>query len=361
MPFTAGEIDNIAVAALDFYFNKGNKFVQTIQKKPMLDAFLSSAKTFPGGKGNISLAVKGDFGAGGVNDTLKGYTHDDQVAFYTPANLKRAAYAWREMHIGLTLTHTELKIDGISVTDEQGNGTSTSTHSERELTVLVGLLQDKMEDLGEQYSRSLDRLVHGDGVTDPKALAGIMALIAANPTIGTVGGLDRATYTWWRNRSRTAAAAGAGGTGPVTSNPANGGALLQVIQKDYLQLTRYGGKPTKMFCGSDFLDALQVERRANGLYSMTGASGSQDMSVGEVNIVGGLRPTYDPTLDDLNLSKRAIIVDMDAIFIEKMDGEWMHNFTPSRPHDRFTLWKSITSTGQMCATRLNSSEIIDIV
>src|SRR6185295_6298372 len=131
MPFTQAEIDNIAVASLDYYFNKGDKFPQTIQSKPMLDAILGAAKTFPGGKGNISLAVKGDYGAAGVNDYLKGYTHDDQVAFYTPANLKRAAYAWREMHIGLTMTHTELKIDGISVTDAGGNGSSTSNHSER--------------------------------------------------------------------------------------------------------------------------------------------------------------------------------------------------------------------------------------
>ena len=361
MPFTAGELDNIAVAALDFYFNKGKKFPQTIQAKPMLDAVLAGAKTFPGGKGNISLALKGEYGAAGVNDTLKGYTHDDQVVFYTPANLKRANYAWREHHIGLTMTHTELKIDGISVTDQQGNASSTSNHSDREMTVLVGLLEDKLEDLGEQYSRSLDKLIHGDGTGDAKALAGIMALISAAPSTGTVGGLDRATYPWWRNRARTAANAAAGGTGAVTSNVADGGALLQVIQKDYLQLTRFGGKPTKMFVGSDFLDALQKERRANGLYSVTGASSSQDMSVGDMTIVGGLRPTYDPTLDDLGLTKRAIILDMDAIFLEKMEGEWMHQFTPARPHDRFTLWKSITCTGQMVATRLNSSEIIDIV
>lgn len=360
MPFTAGELSNIAVAALDFYFNKGDKFVQSVQAKPMLDAFMSGAKTFPGGKGNISLAVKGDFGAAGVNDTLKGYTHDDQVVFYTPANLKRANYAWKEMHLGLTLTHTELKIDGISVTDSPGNGSSMSNHSDREMTVLVGLMEDKLEDLGEQCARSLDKLVHGDGTADPKAMAGIMSLIAANPTTGTVGGLDRATYTWWRNRARTAAAAAAGGQGAVTSDVADGGALLQVIQQDYLQLTRFGGKPNKLFCGSDFLAALQKERRANGLYSMTGASGSQDMSVGNMNIVGGLTPVYDPTLDDLALSKRGIIIDTSAIFLEKMEGEWMHNFTPNRPTDRFTLYKSITYTGQMCATRLNSSEIIDI-
>jgi hypothetical protein len=227
-------------------------------------------------------------------------------------------------------------------------------------TVLVGLLEDKLEDLGEQYARQLDKLIHGDGAADPKALSGIMALLSANPVTGTVGGLDRATYPWWRNRARTAASLAGGGLGAVTSSPTNGGALLQVLQQDYMQLTRYGGKPNKLFCGSDFLAALQTEVRANGLYFSSGPSGGQSTSVGNITIVGGISPTYDPTLDDLGLQKRGIIIDTSAIYLEKMETEWMHMHTPSRPYDRFTLWKSMTSTGQMCASRLNSSEIIDI-
>ena len=150
MAFTAGEIANIANAALDYYLNKGDTFKQSIQKRPFWDALESKAKTFPGGKGDISVAVEGDFGAGGTNDSIKGYTHDDKVSFFTPANIKRANYPWREHHIGLTMTHTELKIDGISVVDT--NGERTSNHSQRELTVLVNLLEDKLFALGEQYA-----------------------------------------------------------------------------------------------------------------------------------------------------------------------------------------------------------------
>jgi hypothetical protein len=60
MAFTAGELTNIANASLDFYYNKGDTFKQSIQAKPLLRWAESSAKSFPGGKGNISLAVKGD-------------------------------------------------------------------------------------------------------------------------------------------------------------------------------------------------------------------------------------------------------------------------------------------------------------
>jgi hypothetical protein len=39
----------------------------------------------------------------------------------------------------------------------------------------------------------MNTLLWGDGTGDAKALAGIRALITANPTTGTIGGIDRAT------------------------------------------------------------------------------------------------------------------------------------------------------------------------
>ena len=367
MAFTSGEIANIANAALDYYLNKGDTFKQSIQKRPFWDALESKAKTFPGGKGDISIAVEGDFGAGGTNDSIKGYTHDDKVNFFTPANIKRANYPWREHHIGLTMTHTELKTDGISVVDT--NGERTSNHSQRELTVLVNLLEDKLFALGEQYARGMCTLAYSDGTADAKALAGIGALVRPNPAAGTVGGLDTVANKWWRNRARTAAyqtavtgsaaLAGHGGDA-VTSNVADGGALAQVLQFEYRQLTRYGGKPTNAFCGSAFLDALEKELRANGIYTQNGfAGGSTDISVGKLNFMG-TEFVYDPTLDDLNLSKRCYWLDMKNIKLMKMDNEWRKDHTPARPADQFILYRSITSTGAMVAQQLNSSLVIDI-
>jgi hypothetical protein len=371
MAFTAGEIANIANAALDFYFNKGEAFKQSIQNRPFWDMLERKAKTFPGGKGNISIAVEGDFGSNpmvptGGSDTVKGYTHDDKVSFFTPYNIKRAEYPWREHHIGLTMTHTELKIDGISVVDT--NGERTSNHSQREMTVLVNLLEDKLFALGEQYARGMNTLAFGDGTGDAKALAGIQALVKESPVAGTVGGLSNATNKWWRNRARTAAYAAAvtatpalagHGGGAVTSNVADGGALLQVLQYEYRQLIRYGGKPDFFVCGSDFLDAMEKELRANGIYSQQGFDASQELSIGQLMFMGN-KIQYDPTLDDMGKSKRAYWIDSRAVFLEKMDSEWRKDHTPSRPADQFLLYRSITSTGAMVAKQLNSSLVIDI-
>jgi hypothetical protein len=359
MAFTAGELANIANAALDFYYNKGDTFKQSIQAKPLLKWAEGSSKSFPGGKGNISLAVKGDYGAGGVNDHVVGYTHNDTVNFYTPANIKRVNFPWREHHIGLTLTHTELKIDGISITDDAGNGSDMSNHSDREVTVLVNLLQDKLEDFGEQYARNMNTLLWGDGTADAKALAGMQSIILDSPAVGTTGGLAR-TNTWWRNRAATTAFGAAGGRGPVTSSPTNGGALIEFLQQEYRQLIRYGGKPSKALAGSAFISAMETEFRANGNYSMTGFTGTQDGSMGQLKLPGGTMIEYDPTLDDLGFTKRLYWWDPRHIYLMKMDGEWDHRFTPARPYNTFVMYKSLTHTGQMCAQQLNGSGVYDI-
>jgi hypothetical protein len=354
MAFTAGEVTNIANSALDFYLNKGTAFQQAIQTKPLISKLESGAKTFPGGKGDISIAIQGTYGDGTVNSDLRGYTHDDTVSFFTPANVKRAAFTWREHHIGLMITHTELKIDGISVTDTNGEG--TSNHSGREMTALVNLMENKLADFGERYAVSSNSLYWGDGTSDAKAMAGIRSILTANPTTGSVGGINRATSgnEYWRNRARTASSGGA-----VTSSVANGGALLQVLQNEKRQLMRYGGNPTVFLAGSDFIAAMETEMRANGYYTQNGFSGRQDGAMGALSF-GGVNIEYDPTLDDLSLQKRAYWWDPRHIFLMKMENEWKRQHTPARPSNQFLMYRSITCTGQIVATQCNSALVIDI-
>lgn len=352
MAFTAAEVANIANATLDFYMNKGDAFNQSIQKRPLLSKLESKAKTFPGGKGDISVAVQGDYGDGSGNDVLQGFTHDDTVNFYTPANIKRANYPWREHHLGLTLTYTELKHDGLSVMDE--NGADISKHSRREMTMLINLLDNKFFDMGEQYARSLNLLLWGDGTADAKALAGIQSMITDDPSTGTVGGIDRAVSTWWQNRALTAANSSA-----IISSTADGGALATVLQSEWRQLRRYGGNPDCFFAGSDFVEALEKELRANGTYSETGFTKGQDMAVGQMKFKG-VPISYDPTLDDLGQAKYGYWLDSDAIFLDKMENEWKRTHTPARPVNQFVLHRSLTSTGQVVGKRMNSCGVYQI-
>ena len=60
MAFTNAELSSMANAALDYHF-KGQPFAQTIQDKPLLALLDGNRKTFPGGKGDITIPVKFDY------------------------------------------------------------------------------------------------------------------------------------------------------------------------------------------------------------------------------------------------------------------------------------------------------------
>lgn len=163
MPFTAQELGNIANAALDFHV-RGPAHSSIIQKRPLVKALYERKKTFPGGKEFITTPVKGVY-----TTTVQGFSHDDEVSYQNPANIKRAQAKWYEMHSGINLTLTELKIDGISVVDSMDSA-KTTEHSDRELTVLTGLLEDKMEDMSEGTARSMDEILWRDGTQDAKVI-----------------------------------------------------------------------------------------------------------------------------------------------------------------------------------------------
>lgn len=361
MPITPEQLANINNSALDVYLSKGTVFKQNVLNKPMLKAFDAARGKFSGGKEYVSVGVKSGQGGG----SLTGYTWDDQVSYYNPATTKHVNYPWKEHHIGITVPHTELKVDGITVTETR-DGSSTRKMDGREQHALANILEEKYDDLGEDYAKSLDELIHGDGSSDAKALAGIKAFILDVPGTGTTGGLSRVTNAWWRNRAATAANGSAGGQGAITSATTDGGALLTFLEKENRQLTKYaqGGVKHKCFAGSSFLDAVAKELRANGNYTLNGWRDRSSIN-GGMNTMGGIPFNnwffeYDPTLDELSLDKRAYVIDMRRIKLMYMDGERMHRHTPARPYDRYTMYSGITTTAAMCAQQLNTSGVYDI-
>tara|TARA_R110001606_G_scaffold152799_1_gene293649 strand:+ start:5952 stop:7034 length:1083 start_codon:yes stop_codon:yes gene_type:complete len=359
MAFSAGELANIANAALDFYI-KGDALAQSIQDKPLMDMLMKKSKTFPGGKGEISIPVKGDY-----TTALEGFAHNDTVSYANPANIKRAVASWYELHAGISLTLTELKHDGISVVDSNTSGEVTQ-HSQGELTRLTSLLDDKLDDMTQGWANTFNDMIWADGTQDAKEVPGIQALITSTatsgiaPATGTIHGLNRATFDWWRNRSATLAA-------KKTSAATNGGVLLQFLQNEIRQLRRYGGRPDIAVCGSDFMNALETELRANGNYTQTGFSGAQDVGVGAVKFAG-LTFVYDPTMDGLNInsvgagsgSKYCYILDSKHIKLYVMDGEDLKQHTPSRPADQYVMYRAVTWTGGLMCDQLNCHGVYSI-
>lgn len=348
MAFTPAEVDNIANAALDFHI-KGPALSQSIQDKPLLKALESNKRTFPGGKGEITIPVKGDY-----TTALAGYTHNETVAYANPANIKRVKYPWKELHAGITVTLTELKHDGISVVDS-AQGKSVSEHSERELTALTGLLEDKLEDMTEGWSRSFNSMLWSDGIARPREVQGIRGILTDTPNTGTTGGLDRATNAWWRHRTLV-------GANKITAS-ASSQTLTKTLRREVRQLRRYAKSPNYLLlAGSLFLDALEIEVAEKGVYTQEGFAnkGKNDIGMSDIAMRGVGTFQYDPTLDDLGLSKRAYFIDLNAIQLMPMEGEDKKTHNPARPHDQYTIYRAMTWTGGLVARQLNSSAVYEV-
>lgn len=351
---TAGQLESIASAALDFYV-RGDAFDQTTQDKPLLNALRGKQKTFPGGKEKISVPVVGEY-LNSHADFFKGFSGTDAVTFQNPAYLKRAAYGYFSVHAGITVSFDELKADGITILDS-AFGEKTSQVSGRELTALTSLLDHKLQSMSEGWSREMNEMLWRDGTQDAKVPAGVLAYITDTTTTGTIGGINRATSTWWRNRSLLGITAGSDN-------------LTTQLRKEVRQLRRYGGKPDLILCGSKFLDALEAEVAAKSQYSQTGVAGKRDIASPTIFVNGIGTFAYDPTLDDLqaagagggtiDYSKRCYMIDTDAIGLYVMEGEDNKIHAPARPHDVYALYRSMTWTGGTVVKRMNSCGVYSI-
>ncbi len=337
MPFTVAEIENAANAALEFHFKRGKVISQTIQEKPLLKALMAKEKSFPGGKDNIVVRVKG------IYDTdIQGFDSDDSVDYGNPANIKEATYPWKLVHSGIKVTMHELLKNGISIADTQ-DGSSTREHSEE--VRLANVLKDKLEDMQEGTDRGMNGMFWADGSADSKLVPGIQSFVVDDPTDAvTVGGIDQDANTWWRNRANLT----------LTHTTAADQAVVQELQKEFRQLRRFGGNPSLLLAGSDMMDWIEQELRAKGNYTMEGWSGKGmiDASVADIAFKG--KPIqYDPTLDDLSMADRLYVLDPKHIYPMAIEGESMKKHNPARPADKYVLYRAMTWVGGLACDQRN--------
>jgi len=340
--------NDIASAALIFYV-RGKALSQTTQDKPLLKWLRDGQKTFPSGNLQISEPIQAVF----MSDTagfLQGYQEDDSLNFGQAQNILRAVFNWKEVAASLIITWTELKKDGITIVDDSKGG-RTSEHSDTALTRITGILENRLDDYGESWSRVFNQMLWQDGSQDAKQVPGIQALITTTPTLGSTGGVSRVTYPSWRNRASL---------GLATS--AQNSTLIQFLNSELVQLRRYGGKPNKALCGSSWLDALRLELVAKGYFTMEGFQGDKatDLGVGGLHISGLGAFEYDPTLDSLGLQKYCYILDGKKVQLRPMEEEDNKVLSPARPYQYMIFLKTMTWTGALTVKQLNGNGVYSV-
>lgn len=332
---------DLASALLPFY-TRGDTISQTMEDKPLLKWFEDNKKTFPGGNAYISDPVQGAYMSDST--TLQGYSQDDQLQFGQAMNIQRTNFPWKEHNYGLIISWTELKADGITISDHQ----KITQHSEKELFVLADILKNRMSDYIESYTRSKARLFFLDGSQDPKAMPGLKSILTDTAAVGTTGGINRATYSWWQHRVNLA----------LVSSPENQ-SLCRFFQSELRQLKKYGGKPSFAVCGSDFLNGLELEVWSKGTLTQEGFvnKGKTKFGMSEISLLGLGTFTWDPMLDDLGEGKRCYIIDDRRLKVRPMEDEDDKMLTPERPYNYAVFLYNQTWTGVMTATQLNANGV----
>lgn len=340
--FIAADLINTALA----YYVRGKALSQTMEDRPLLKLMREKQKTFPAGNQQISEPVQGTY----MSDTagfFTGYQEDDQLAFTQAQNVLRIVWPWKEVHAGLIITHTELKKDGITITD----GQKEKDHSDA-LTRLTGILENRLDDFGESWSRMMNRMLWLDGTQDPKQTPGLLSILTDTPAVGNTGGLNRANYWWWQHRTAV-------GANAITAS-ADGQTLTRFLRSDLRMLKRYGGKPNKWLAGSEFINALELEVQQKGVYTQEGFTKENDLGMNKIKMLGLGTCEWDPTLDDLGFSKRSYIWDTNRIRLRPMQDEDNKLSTPERPYQYMVFLRSMTWTGAMVATQLNCNAVYEV-
>ena len=329
---------DLANALLPLY-TRGEALSQTMEDKPLLKWFKEKQKNFPGGLNNVTQNVQGAY----MSDNgafMQGYSSDDQLQFGQAMSVVQSTATWKEHHAGLIITWTELKQDGITISDNQ----KVTQHSEKELFVLTDILKNRIGDFNESWARAKNRLYFLDGSQDPKAMSGLKSILTDTPTVGITLGINRATYPWWQHRATL-------GLVPSAENQT----VCRFFQQELRKLRQFGGKPDKAICGSAFIQGLETEIYAKGILTQEGFTTTKNTTFGmsEIKLLGLGTFTWDPMLDDVGEGKRCYIMDSRRLFVRPMEGEDDKMTTPPRPYNYMVFLKETTWTGTEVATQLN--------
>ena len=91
-----------------------------------------------------------------------------------------------------------------------------------------------------------------------KQIGGLQLLVADTPTSGTIGGIDRATWTFWRNISFSSVTNG--GSAASSAN------IQSYMNRLYFQLVRGSDKPDLYIADNNYyrlyLESLQAIQRS---------------------------------------------------------------------------------------------------
>lgn len=358
MPFSSEQISYAGRLAMDFIMGGKPEDIYNIDR-PLMKLLRANQKSFPGGKQYVVQKLRT-----GNDSNFQWFAPDGEVSYNRKRTISEAQFAWGSCHDGFALTEEELLQNGISVVDNAQKQHPTKD----EKLQFVNILTENTETLKLGFQEKFDYELHLDGTQDADAIPGLDLLVSTTPLTGTVGGINRANVSAWRNYS-SGATLGASGGGHTTGIAATAGVLLAEMERAWRANKRVGGiAPNVILAGSKFIDAYRVDAKAGiQVQVMNGKNGSTlDGGNAELSFKG-VPITWDPVMDDLqaNLAlseaewdKRAYFLNTRALHLRPAEGQDMIARNPPRVYNRYTHYWGLTWRGAMTISRPASTSVL---
>jgi hypothetical protein len=138
---------------------------------------------------------------------------------------------------------------------------------------VISLLKSRIKNAEHTMKNQVTVGMYSNGTgSGGKEIGGLQSIIADTPTSGTVGGIDRATYTFWRNQSYDATT-----DGGAAATAANVQAYMNTV---FLRCTRGNDKPDLIVADSAYYNLFWASMQAiqRVTESKTAAAGFQNLA-----------------------------------------------------------------------------------
>ena len=121
---------------------------------------------------------------------------------------------------------------------------------------IIDMLESRIMNAEDTFMNGLSQGIYGDG-TVTNSIGGLQLLVAASPSTGTVGGIDRSQWTFWQNQTWSAATDGNAVLSSAT--------ILQQMDSLWVKLIRGRDFPDLIIADNVmykyYLNALQAIQR----------------------------------------------------------------------------------------------------
>lgn len=347
MPFNSAQLAQAAHYALLTHSRK-DPIDQVNTEKPLLNLLMQSMREdsiFTGGKYVESIYISN-------NSNYQNYFGPDQVTYNERDPIREASWGWGNWHDGFWIDEDKAAGMGIVLTDDRN-----AVVSGAEKYILANYLDQSYRALKNGVNEGLDLEMHRDGSQDTKAVPGLDHIISTTPNTGTVGGINAANESYWRN------------------NAAMGVTAADVVE-ELDQLWRatmlYGGAPpTHIVVGADFLDnymAVAADKIQRHLAIQQRGGVNLDPSITGANYKG-VPLVWDPTFEQLDTllgaitypwTKRAYGINSKRLKFRPWKGRWMLDRKPERLPDRYVHYFGKTGSWALTTDKRSSHFVMSI-